>query len=225
MFIIASQCLEDLGFHVAVEQPAHPELPGVTIDLAIHKIPSCLLGYDSVSESVSAELAATSEAPMVAPAGVPLKGHASSSATDVTNKQQQQQQLGGTSYRGAGAGSSGEGGGGESGAGDITLPVLLTVSSTDSRSSSGQEEPGSSEQEEAVGLLRVAIEADGPSHYPRNTCGWALGSTHARSWLLRKLGWVVVCVPYAVWDGMGDRDVKKTWLRGELAAALGLANC
>jgi hypothetical protein len=69
------------------------------------------------------------------------------------------------------------------------------------------------------GVVKIAVEADGPTHFSKNCCGWPLGSTQARNWLLRQLGWVVVCVPYDVWDGMGEDD-KKVWLAGEIVKAV-----
>jgi len=65
---------------------------------------------------------------------------------------------------------------------------------------------------------RVAIEADGPSHFLR-PCGRPRGDTAARDRALAARGYVVVSVPHWEWDGMrvGDRG---GYLRRRIEAAL-----
>ena len=56
----------------------------------------------------------------------------------------------------------------------------------------------------AVPQQRLAIEADGPSHFTRNTGGAAvvrpLGHTSMKHRHLRQLGWDVISVPWYEWD-------------------------
>jgi sirohydrochlorin ferrochelatase len=55
----------------------------------------------------------------------------------------------------------------------------------------------------ALPQLRIALEADGPTHFLRNTePPQQTGDTRARDRLLRGWGWHVIVVPYVVWDAM-----------------------
>ncbi len=53
----------------------------------------------------------------------------------------------------------------------------------------------------ALPQLRVALEADGPTHFLRNLEPLQqTGDTQARDRLLRGWGWHVIMVPYVVWN-------------------------
>jgi hypothetical protein len=66
--------------------------------------------------------------------------------------------------------------------------------------------------------VRVAVEADGPSHYTRNEPHTELGKTVLRLQLLQAAGWRVVSVPWFEWRAVGAGD-GVAYLRGKLAAA------
>ncbi len=70
--------------------------------------------------------------------------------------------------------------------------------------------------------VRVAIEADGPSHYAASgNTRHALGATLARNWHLGRLGWRVVCVHHSDWGALGgDSAAQQALLRAALADAL-----
>jgi very-short-patch-repair endonuclease len=55
----------------------------------------------------------------------------------------------------------------------------------------------------ALPQLRIALEADGPTHFLRNLePPQQTGDTRARDRLLRGWGWHVVVVPFMVWEAM-----------------------
>jgi very-short-patch-repair endonuclease len=55
----------------------------------------------------------------------------------------------------------------------------------------------------ALPQLRIALEADGPTHFLRNTeLRQQKGETRARDRLLRGWGWHVIVVPIIVWEAM-----------------------
>lgn len=80
--------------------------------------------------------------------------------------------------------------------------------------------------------LRIAIEADGPSHFSRTTppstrssspSGLSvlrqLGATAMKRRHLQRLGWTVVNVPYSDWDKQTDEQQKVAYLKLCIAAA------
>lgn len=73
----------------------------------------------------------------------------------------------------------------------------------------------------AVPAHRLAIEADGPTHYALNTKR-ALGPTVLKHRVLEKLGWKVLPVPYFDWNDLTDEAEKRNYLR-EKFAVLGVS--
>lgn len=81
-----------------------------------------------------------------------------------------------------------------------------------------------------VPTLRVAIEADGPSHVSRTTRNSSsssskqrpvqLGATALKRRLLQGLGWHVVNVAYDQWDDLPDMDQKIRFLKNCINAAV-----
>ena len=61
---------------------------------------------------------------------------------------------------------------------------------------------------------RVAVEADGPSHYLTDRA--PTGQTRLRRRLLEARGLAVVSVPYFDWDPLPTDDAKDAWLRARL---------
>jgi very-short-patch-repair endonuclease len=74
----------------------------------------------------------------------------------------------------------------------------------------------------SIPSLRVAIEADGPSHVSRNKGpGGApvrLGATRMKARHLRAMGWRVVSVGFQEWDGT-PQAARESFLRARIAAA------
>ncbi|CAG9465159.1 unnamed protein product [Pedinophyceae sp. YPF-701] len=64
---------------------------------------------------------------------------------------------------------------------------------------------------------RIAVEADGPSHFTSNTPLRPLGPTLLRRRLLRSLGWEVVSVPFVAWDINASHQERIHVLRDLLA--------
>eukprot|EP00775_Hariotina_reticulata_P003606 gene3606-3870_t len=80
-----------------------------------------------------------------------------------------------------------------------------------------------------VPTLRVAIEADGPSHVSRTTRNSGssskqrpvqLGATALKRRLLQGLGWHVVNVAYDQWDELPDMDQKIRFMKSRINAAV-----
>jgi hypothetical protein len=76
--------------------------------------------------------------------------------------------------------------------------------------------------------MRVAIEADGPSHFARTRGGSSSSSSSRRQQLgatamkrrhLQGLGWSVVNVAYTVWDRLPDEEARVAYLRRAIHAA------
>ena len=57
---------------------------------------------------------------------------------------------------------------------------------------------------------RIALEADGPSHFAANTLAPG-GAMLARRRLLAARGWAVISVPYYVWEKLNN-DGRGAWL-------------
>ena len=57
---------------------------------------------------------------------------------------------------------------------------------------------------------RIALEADGPSHFAANTLAPG-GAMLARNRLLAARGWAVISMPYYVWAELKD-DARGAWL-------------
>jgi len=88
----------------------------------------------------------------------------------------------------------------------------------------------------SIPSMRVAIEADGPSHIARTKrrvavkgpdgaavqreCTVQLGATLMKARHLRRLGWRVVNVTFTEWDALGSAAEKEAYLRRRIAAAL-----
>lgn len=88
--------------------------------------------------------------------------------------------------------------------------------------------------------LRVAVEADGPSHFSRTKAPQPirtpskqpstpqpaaapslrqLGATAMKRRHLQRLGWAVVNVPYSTWDRLTDETAKVEYLKQRIAEA------
>lgn len=65
---------------------------------------------------------------------------------------------------------------------------------------------------------KIALEADGPTHYAVNTMR-QLGHTTLKGRLLSQLGWTVVNVPYFDWEKCKGAEERKAYLLGKLEAA------
>lgn len=79
----------------------------------------------------------------------------------------------------------------------------------------------------SIPSLRVAIEADGPSHVARNRRGPGggggpvqLGATRMKARHLAALGWRVVNVTFDEWDGLGSAAARQAHLRRRIEAAV-----
>ena len=69
----------------------------------------------------------------------------------------------------------------------------------------------------AVPQQRLAIEADGPSHFTRNTGDvQPLGHTSMKHRHLRLLGWQVVSVPWFEWDEIRGPVMRREYLLSRL---------
>uniref|UniRef100_A0A383WBY4 RAP domain-containing protein n=1 Tax=Tetradesmus obliquus TaxID=3088 RepID=A0A383WBY4_TETOB len=75
--------------------------------------------------------------------------------------------------------------------------------------------------------LRLAIEADGPSHMARNRTGKGgrvmLGATAMKRRHLQGLGWAVLNVAYSDWDALTGEAQRAAFLKQQVAAALAAA--
>lgn len=67
----------------------------------------------------------------------------------------------------------------------------------------------------AIPALKVAIEADGPTHRSRNT-GQLLGATVVKQRHVCAAGWHLVNVAHDVWDQLSSRQQKLNYLQCEL---------
>jgi hypothetical protein len=72
--------------------------------------------------------------------------------------------------------------------------------------------------------LRLAIEADGPSHMSRTRAGkgWhvMLGATAMKRRHLQGLGWAVLNVAYSDWDALQGEAQRAAFLKQQVAAAV-----
>jgi len=69
------------------------------------------------------------------------------------------------------------------------------------------------------GMVRLAIEVDGPSHFLHRTHGYT-GSTLLKHRLLRRLGWTVLSVPYFDWNRLASDDAKHEYLSDAITRVL-----
>jgi hypothetical protein len=69
------------------------------------------------------------------------------------------------------------------------------------------------------GGVRVAVEADGPTHFAANDASRRLGPTVARDWLLARLGWRVASV--REWPAASEGARRRGVLLESVSAALG----
>lgn len=69
-----------------------------------------------------------------------------------------------------------------------------------------------------VPALRLAVEADGPTHFFRNDRA-PMGATLLKRRHLAALGWRVVPVPHWEWDAAGGGAERRAWLARAFAAA------
>lgn len=71
--------------------------------------------------------------------------------------------------------------------------------------------------------MRLAVEADGPSHFSRTPhpsgALLQLGATAMKRRHLQQLGWTVVNVPYSDWDKQTDEQQKVAYLKQRIAEA------
>ena len=75
----------------------------------------------------------------------------------------------------------------------------------------------------SIPSLRVAIEADGPSHMSRNTVGKRgrvqLGATAMKRRHLQALGWAVANISYEDWDALPGEEERTAFLKQQIEAA------
>lgn len=71
--------------------------------------------------------------------------------------------------------------------------------------------------------LRVAIEADGPSHMSRNIVAGRgrvrLGATAMKRRHLQGLGWAVANISYEDWDTLANEEQRAAFLKQQLKSA------
>lgn len=67
----------------------------------------------------------------------------------------------------------------------------------------------------ALPQYRIAVEADGPSHFAYNTKR-ALGATSLKQRLLEALGWTVITVPFYEWNNYYSEESQYLYLCGKL---------
>lgn len=60
--------------------------------------------------------------------------------------------------------------------------------------------------------LKLAIEADGPTHLARNDISKMLGGTTMKHRHLRAMGWRVVSITFAQWDANDTAERKKRFV-------------
>lgn len=70
------------------------------------------------------------------------------------------------------------------------------------------------------GGTSVAIEVDGPSHFAKNDEEHVLGDTVARRRTLVACGWVVISVPFYVWQRLSTINARRAWLQRMLVGAV-----
>ncbi|KAG2453147.1 hypothetical protein HYH02_002473 [Chlamydomonas schloesseri] len=68
--------------------------------------------------------------------------------------------------------------------------------------------------------LRIAIEADGPTHTSRTPGGAVLGATAMKRRHLQRLGWQVINVTYTEWDKLSSDAARRTFLQDRINQAL-----
>eukprot|EP00890_Picochlorum_soloecismus_P006449 jgi/Picsp_1/6805/NSC_04144-R1_protein len=67
----------------------------------------------------------------------------------------------------------------------------------------------------ALPQYRIAVEADGPSHFAHNS-RHTLGATSLKQRLLEALGWTVITVPFYEWNNHHSEESKYLYLCGKL---------
>eukprot|EP00798_Chlamydomonas_sp_ICE-L_P001617 gene1617-33007_t len=65
----------------------------------------------------------------------------------------------------------------------------------------------------AIPALRIAIEADGPTHLARNDSSHVLGATNMKRRLLELMGWQVINVTFEEWDELPSAVRRTAFLR------------
>eukprot|EP00198_Chlamydomonas_reinhardtii_P005720 XP_001695056.1 predicted protein [Chlamydomonas reinhardtii] len=68
--------------------------------------------------------------------------------------------------------------------------------------------------------LRIALEADGPTHTSRTPGGAMLGATAMKRRHLQRLGWQVVNVTYTEWDKLSSDAARRAFLQERINQAL-----
>jgi hypothetical protein len=68
--------------------------------------------------------------------------------------------------------------------------------------------------------VRIAIEVDGPTHFAVNDIYHVKGEGIARRRSLMRLGWVVVNVPFYVWQRLRTPQAQREWLSKALKQAV-----
>ncbi|GIL69916.1 hypothetical protein Vretimale_10067 [Volvox reticuliferus] len=68
--------------------------------------------------------------------------------------------------------------------------------------------------------LRIALEADGPTHISRTPGGAVLGATAMKRRHLQRMGWHVVNVTYKEWDKLTSESARRAFLQERINEAL-----
>ncbi|GLI62462.1 hypothetical protein VaNZ11_005093, partial [Volvox africanus] len=68
--------------------------------------------------------------------------------------------------------------------------------------------------------LRIALEADGPTHASRTPSGAVLGATAMKRRHLQRMGWHVINVTYKEWDRLTSESARRAFLQERINEAL-----
>jgi hypothetical protein len=68
--------------------------------------------------------------------------------------------------------------------------------------------------------IRVAIEADGPTHTSRTNALHMLGATAMKRRHLQLMGWHVINITFDHWDALGTAEKQQAFLQGAISDAL-----
>lgn len=69
--------------------------------------------------------------------------------------------------------------------------------------------------------VKVAVEADGPTHFSMNKPYRLMGSTLLRNRALQRRGWRLLSVPFYEWDELPSAKAKAEYLRSKLIQLCG----
>ena len=98
----------------------------------------------------------------------------------------------------------------------LSIDIALAYSSSNLRIASGAAAGATS----GAWSGRVAVEADGPTHFSSNSPGVALGKTLWRNRALERRGYTVLSVPHYEWDALEDAQQKAAYMGKRLQALL-----